>query len=390
MLTTEHLIEETRRFAPQLLRRAADAEAAERLPRTTIEWLRRLQIPRILDSSGSTAIEGRLVILATIARLLGSTCLSTGWVAALYALHFWLIRRFDPGVLAMALSVAESPLIAAAFQPQGSARPTAGGFAVSGRWEWVSGIHDADFVLLNALVGLSGARRFFFVRRADIEISAGTNLIGLKATGTHTVVARDVFVPIWCSLDEDLLRSETPVAGDDDSGLRGHSIQPVLATVGASIAVGAAAAAADWLTRFLRRRRSQLSEPDRVLADLGLGEVIKSAVVARALWERDLGHLGQLPAAARRDQYRTREQFRLSASEIVHRAWCAADMATQLVGTSEGLAFKTLERMHRDLRALRSHFVYRSNAATEAAGASLLCCQGRSHWRKRLRGALDA
>jgi len=88
------------------------------------------------------------------------------------------------------------PVFANAGMP-GPAVRADGGFRLSGRWRMVSGIDTADwFVPIGVLTdGPAPEPRLFLLRREQVEIERTWQVSGMRATGSHTVVADDVFVP---------------------------------------------------------------------------------------------------------------------------------------------------------------------------------------------------
>lgn len=373
MTQLNHLVSAAGVLAPKLLRRVQFAETHERLPASTIGWFREHQISRILDWNPLATVEERLFVLGDVVRILGSTCLSTGWTAALYALHFWLIRRFGPAAWHVVSSETESPLLAAAFQPRGSALRCDEGYIVTGEWEWVSGICDADYILLNAVIENTGVRCFFLLRSRDIKIIRGTDLGGLRGTGSHVVHADRVLVPEHLSLEEEVLRgSNAPGDTVQADPLLRCPLQPVLAVIGSSIAVGAAEEIVALLARSFAKRKDRTTAEFGTRVQMRIGEVAVYANEARVMWEQTMRDLATYAASDSTDRSVRPIQFRMASSEIVHHAWNAASGALELLGTKRSLSWQVVERAHRDLRALRSHYVYRRDESAEAVGRTLV------------------
>lgn len=92
----------------------------------------------------------------------------------------------------------------AATTPTGSATPVKGGFRVSGRFPFVSGVHHSEWIWVGCVVVEDGAPRVnerglpetrqCFVRPSECEILDTWHTTGLRGTGSDDVVARDVFV----------------------------------------------------------------------------------------------------------------------------------------------------------------------------------------------------
>ncbi|WP_345961654.1 acyl-CoA dehydrogenase family protein [Streptomyces sp. BRB040] len=177
------------------------ARDAERLNRLTDELARAVTEAGfarhfVPHRWGGTA--GTFTQLVEAAALLGEACASTAWCAALYAAH---------GRLAAYLPVAgqrelwgDGPdvrLAAAVVPPSGEAVATAGGWRLTGRWGFASGSDHADWLLLASWTGTGTAReqRVFVVPSAACEVLDTWRNVGLKGTGSNTVVVADVLVP---------------------------------------------------------------------------------------------------------------------------------------------------------------------------------------------------
>ncbi|WP_338693482.1 acyl-CoA dehydrogenase family protein [Streptomyces sp. Q6] len=97
---------------------------------------------------------------------------------------------------------AEGPdtLVAGALIPSGGAEVTAGGWRLTGAWSYISGVHVADWVLACAAVAGADADgpaqvRFFAVPRRDFAVEETWFPVGMRGTGSDTMVLTDVFVP---------------------------------------------------------------------------------------------------------------------------------------------------------------------------------------------------
>ena len=87
----------------------------------------------------------------------------------------------------------------------GRAVPTDGGFRLSGRWGFVTGINQARWCALGAVVVADGGgpptdgppdARLFLVRRADLEVHPTfQDATSMRGTGSHAASAEDLFVP---------------------------------------------------------------------------------------------------------------------------------------------------------------------------------------------------
>ncbi|MFI1996892.1 hypothetical protein [Actinoplanes sp. NPDC020271] len=83
--------------------------------------------------------------------------------------------------------------IAATLRPAGIATPVDGGWMLDGRWLYVSGITHCQWALLSTTSG--DEPRFMLVPQKACVIHDTWNAVGMRATGTHTVLVEQSFVP---------------------------------------------------------------------------------------------------------------------------------------------------------------------------------------------------
>ena len=91
---------------------------------------------------------------------------------------------------------------AGVWAPRGVARQVDGGYRVSGRWAFCSGIMHSDYLFGGCVVedGGSPGPRVLGMRVQELEIVDTWHTGGLRGTGSHDAVADDVFVPRHRSL----------------------------------------------------------------------------------------------------------------------------------------------------------------------------------------------
>jgi alkylation response protein AidB-like acyl-CoA dehydrogenase len=143
--------------------------------------------------------------IAETARVLmevGRGCASASWVLGTSATSkAFAAGAFGDDVLAGIFAGADD-MFCGSGKPGGSAAPTPGGFRVTGRWDYVSGAEDAALaglgVLLPAGAGdVSDAPPVFaqvIVPVGELRIDRTWDTAGMRGTGSHTLIADDVFV----------------------------------------------------------------------------------------------------------------------------------------------------------------------------------------------------
>src|SRR5262249_48351802 len=140
--------------------------------------------------------------------------------------------------------------------PTGTLTAEDGGYRVSGRWEWATGVPHAEWIIVHALgMGDRGPMtRFCVIPAGDARVEDVWHTRGMPATGSKAVVPDRVFVPAHRTLDG---RRVMRPRGGRTARFVEYPTLPVLAFVAAAPALGAAERAVE-----LFRTRAR----DRVLA----------------------------------------------------------------------------------------------------------------------------
>ncbi len=143
-----------------------------------------------------------------------------------------------------------SPVVANSARPSAIATPDGDGFRLDGRWDIVSACEIADWLALFALVpGESPDVRVLYVPRADVRVLDTWQTSGMRATGSHAVVAEGVHV------DAELVVSPLATARIDRPLYRIPAFT-LASTGGASIVVAMADAALDELAALALSKRA--------------------------------------------------------------------------------------------------------------------------------------
>lgn len=86
------------------------------------------------------------------------------------------------------------PSMAGTLKPDGQARRVDGGFRISGRWSWGSGIRHADFVRVMSFADEPKTVIGAVIPLSDVEVVDNWHVLGMKGTGSCDYVLDDVFV----------------------------------------------------------------------------------------------------------------------------------------------------------------------------------------------------
>src|ERR1700730_14874151 len=195
--SAEEAVARAKELAPGIRDRVPLAEQQRRLPEDTVRELQEsglflLLVPR---SMGGSELNYDAVLDATIA--FGEACPSTGWVYALWTAHMWLLAEFPESVQTEVFN-SPNPLASSCVSTTGVPVRVEGGFRWTGRGFFSSGVDHCDW-LTPAMFSPNDDgtmdRRWFLMRRGEFEIVDDWFTMGLKGTGSKTVVVNDRFIP---------------------------------------------------------------------------------------------------------------------------------------------------------------------------------------------------
>ena len=257
------------------------------------------------------------------------------------------------------------------WAPRGRARRVQGGYVVSGRWSFCSGISHSDHLFGGCLVEADGdgspTPRVLGMAVSDLEVTDTWHTSGLRGTGSHDVVASDVFVPEHRSL----WLLDPPRS---DGALYRFPILAFFALSISAAALGNARGAIDDFrelalikvgqgsSRTLAQRASTWSVVARAEAALR---------AARALYYEAIGQAWEAAQSPGPVSIELRLGLRLAATHAVR---TAADVAREMYDLGGGSAIyeeSPLQRRFRDAHAATAHF--QVNPATwELTGRLLL------------------
>ncbi|MCP3822718.1 acyl-CoA dehydrogenase family protein [Streptomyces sp. A3M-1-3] len=371
--TADEILARAGALVPVLREHSDDIEEARRLPVHIVELLRdagvfRMGVPKSWGGPGLDSVEQTKVIetLAT-----GDT--SAAW-CAMIGMDTPLYAGFLDESVARKTFSDPDLITAGLILPVGRAERVSGGYRVTGRWQFGSGITHTDWVVAGCFVYDNGEPepspggepthwRIMLAPRTDFEIIDTWFSTGLAGSGSRDYRAEDLFVPEEHSFSFASPRRSGPLA-TPEAILRNMPGVPL----------GVARAALDHVrelagNRVERATRKPWAETYRVQvaiaeAEMELGAA-RHAVYGslRRQWEL-LSSETELDKDERVATVLARVNAFRVARSIVSRLY-------DLVATTAVYRPSPLDRWLRDLTTMRQH-VIAQDQVLQSAGALLL------------------
>ncbi len=200
----EETLRQAHDLVPALRARAAAAEAARVMPPETINDLHRTGVLRILQPTRWGGMEYDFISYIDMPMALARGCASTSWNVVNLSIHNWMLAMYDERAQADVWDKDPDALIAAGIAyPQGRARKADGGFVISGKWNFSSGVNVAEWCMLAVIVREGDKiidHRMCLLDKSQYEVVDDWHTLGMRSTGSMTVIVKDVFVPEYRAL----------------------------------------------------------------------------------------------------------------------------------------------------------------------------------------------
>jgi alkylation response protein AidB-like acyl-CoA dehydrogenase len=375
----ETLIARAEQLVPMLRERAQRTEELRRIPDDTIADLEQAGLFQLVAPRSQGGYAYGMRELGTITRILAQGCASTAWVYSFLVVHNVSLTQDLPHLL-NGRPFAPAAL-SAGFQatPSGTAVPVDGGWRVTGKWPFASGIMNADHALLITLQdngeGNDPTMLGLVVDVPDVTIHDVWHVSGMKGTGSNTFSVEDLFVPAdrrWTVFGEEPLH---PLRTDEVRPLEGFSIIRMFDVLLAAVAVGSAEAAlADFKERILTRIVGFGLGPQREHPEAWAryGDAVTRVRTARLLW--DDTHRIVTGLADNREKATVEQAaiLRLASPRICALARDAIQTMVEGAGSSIYHTDNTFQRYQRDVDTLKSHSYLHWDGAAVTAGGALL------------------
>ena len=201
--TAAQYLARARALAPQLRARSAEIEASRRLPADVVEQLRSTGVFRMGFSRRWGGPELSSAEQTEVIEAISYGDASAGWCAMI---------GMDTGLYASFLDEADvkemypslDMITAGLLFPVGKAEIVPGGYRLSGRWQFGSGITHSDWVVSGAFLYRDGSpypskaahdSRLFLVPRSEVEVIDTWQTTGLAGSGSCDYAISDAFVP---------------------------------------------------------------------------------------------------------------------------------------------------------------------------------------------------
>lgn len=369
----EAMLKRAYALLPTLRERAGATEELRRLPPETEKDLHDAGLFRILQPKSVGGSEFDYVALIDFADVLARADASVAWNLVNLASHHWMLAMFDWRAQDLLWNDDVNVLIASSFVfPAGRARKVDGGYLLSGRWPFSSGVDPSAWNMLAGIVSsdddAEGVEyRVFLLKKEDYAIIDTWKSSGLKGTGSNDVEARDVFVPAHMTLAvKDVAGGPSPGSDVNPGKLYALPVFALFPFVLSGVALGNAQACLDDYIEIARHRASTYNRAklgDLQTTQIKIAEASAKIDAARLIMRRTCidamadARRGCVPDIAEKTRYRRDGAYAVNLCTEAVSLLLAASGARGLYTTG------VLQRQFRDAHAINAHIAFSFDAA---------------------------
>lgn len=370
-VTREEARARARELVPALRERAARGEDARMMLAETESDLHRTGLFRMMQPKRWGGMELDFAALVDIPAELGRGCASTAWNVGNLAVHHYLLALYDERTQEEVWGENPDALIASGIAyPQGQARKVDGGFVIGGHWNFSSGVDPAQWNQLAVTVKDGDkvvGHRMCMVPRGEFEIVDDWFVLGMRATGSKSVKAKDLFVPEHRALDMALCRG-----GASAPGARANP-NPVYrvpyATLGShclfGAALGNARAALELTCEHVKARSTNYTGArmrDFQAVQLRVGAAGARIDAAELIARNDCRTGQEYAEAGRVMDTETKLRLKRNLAYAVQLCTEAVDTLHSVAGAIGIYDGYPIQRLFRDAHALAGHFSFAFDA----------------------------
>jgi indole-3-acetate monooxygenase len=358
---TRSPLDAAQEIAPTIRSCADEIEKNRELPQALFEALAAAGLFQLLIPRSIGGAEIDLPTYVQVLEALGNADASTAWIVNQCAVFATYAARMPRDVARLIWIDTPHSVVANTSMPTAQVVAVPGGFLVTGRQGFSSGCRHAAWLAARGVVQENGQprllngepeERFLFVPAAEVEIVDTWNVRGMRGTGTHHFVVKDVFVPA----ERTVLQIGAPLL--ESGPLYLFSRRLLFASGDAAVALATARACLDAFAELAAAKKPRLAQATlrdqpAIQASVGRSEAqLRSAHAflfdsVRDIWSEAVS-TGKLSADRR-------AILRLATTHAIRLAVEIVDSVYNACGVTSIFEGNSIQRYFQDIHVISQH-----------------------------------
>lgn len=375
LITPQTLVERITALGPFVTEHAAEAEAQRKPVDAVIDAIHATGVFHHFVPKHYGGLELSVMDFVDNMLPLGAADASTGWVTAFCMEHNLLLSLFPEEAQDEVFGAQPYVIAPGCAFPPGIATPEPGGFRLTGRWRYASGIMHADWALA---IGLDPANpadaRWFAFPLDEATVYDVWRMDGMAATGSNDFSVTDLFVPEHRTLPLATMNtSSTPGGRLHDNPM--YRV-PVTAFLGVASAIPIVGAAQGVVARCREQLAGRVSigvkQADRPAVQMALAQADVEVHLAELALRDAAAELMRLAEGADPGDVPRRARLRAQIVSATSLCRSATRVIVDALGTTVHETSNPIQRAVRDIAVATGHVLHDRSAALELHGKILL------------------
>ena len=287
----------------------------------------------------------------------------TGWATALLNVCAWVVTLFPERAQNEVFTGNPLNRVCGVFAPSSTAERVDGGYRVTGEWTYASGSTHAQWCTVGIPLGVDADGEpipaLALVPMTDITIKDVWHVAGMRASGSNTLVAKDIFVPDYRVQSFEDLATGNFANGDPVEPSQHASFLPVAEIILVAVQIGLARAAIDLTLQKGATKSVSYTvfkhAKDSPAHQVKLAEAVSAAdqaylLVVRACADIDRAARDRVPL-----DMRTRGRVRMDAGQAAQLSREAINRLLSVNGAGSFALVNHLQRIWRDSEVASRH-----------------------------------
>lgn len=374
----EELLGRAEQLIPALRERADATEELRRLPDETEKAFHDSGLFRMLQPARIGGSELDYDILIDAGATIARGCASSAWNLTNLASHHWMMAMFPKQAQDEVWTKNPDALIASSFIfPAGRARRAPGGYIISGKWPFSSGVDNSEWNMLAGVVSEEDPEepheyRVFLLHKSDYEIIDTWFAAGLRGTGSKDVKANEVFVPDHRTLAvSDTKGGKTPGSEVNPAVLYRLPVFALFPYVLSGVALGIAEGIVDDYVEAAKARVTNYTGAkvgDFQAVQIKVAEASAAAQAARLVMLNSCTEATDMTANGVVPDIERKVAYRRDGAYSVGLCTKAVDLIAGVSGAGGLYNRNPVQRAFRDVHAVNAHIAFNMDMAGTAYG----------------------
>uniref|UniRef100_UPI00333E994E p-hydroxyphenylacetate 3-hydroxylase oxygenase component n=1 Tax=Castellaniella defragrans TaxID=75697 RepID=UPI00333E994E len=380
MTSTIPMLARIQSILPEIAARAAQAERARMVPAESIALLKGTGLHRAFQPKAYGGLELSLPEFAQCVVALAGACAGTTWAFSLLCTHSHQLAMFSRQTQDEIWGANPDATASSSIAPLGRIEEVEGGVLFSGEMGWSSGCDHAEWAILGFnRKGADGEKIYCFgvVPRRDYTIRDDWHAIGMRASGSKTLLVDKAFIPDHrIQAARDMMEGRSAGFGlYPDSKIYYTPYRPYFASGFSAISLGVAERMLQVFKEKTRHRVRAYTGAEVGTATpalMRLAESTHQVAAARAFLEKTWEDHRAHGEARRYPSRETLTYWRTNQAYAVKMCVAAVTRLFEAAGANAWFEDNELQRLFRDSRMTSSHAYTDYDVCSQILGRELM------------------